>query len=132
VSGPQFFQTRMGQRFFEVTMPKIADELAHLNPSLRAIAAALQASKAQPPVADVAPRPPDAQAQPSASEVHQADADVMATLGHIARVHLGILTLKVRNRDSLDFHEVSVLSVTAALRAAYEAGVACGPSTTTH
>jgi len=28
--GPQFFQTRMGQKFYEVTAPKIATELARL------------------------------------------------------------------------------------------------------
>lgn len=40
----------------------------------------------------------------------------------IAKSHLGIETLVVRNRDSLDFHSVSVGSVEAALVAAFEAG----------
>jgi hypothetical protein len=40
----------------------------------------------------------------------------------IAREHLGIETLETRNRDSLDFHDVSVWGVRRALLAAYEAG----------
>lgn len=40
----------------------------------------------------------------------------------IAREALGIATLETRNMDALDFHEVSVGSVKAALRRAYEAG----------
>lgn len=43
-------------------------------------------------------------------------------LARIAREHLLIETLKTRNRDSLDFHDVSVHGVRAALLAAYEAG----------
>lgn len=41
----------------------------------------------------------------------------------IAREHLGIETLESRGRDSLDFHDVSVWGVKAALQAAYGAGV---------
>ena len=40
----------------------------------------------------------------------------------IAREHLFIETLADRNMDSLDFHEVSVRGVKAALDAAYRAG----------
>jgi hypothetical protein len=40
----------------------------------------------------------------------------------IAREHLGIQTLEERHSDSLDFHDVSVVGVKAALRAAYRAG----------
>ena len=35
---------------------------------------------------------------------------------------LGIETLETRNSDSLDFHDVSVWGVEAALKAAYELG----------
>ena len=45
------------------------------------------------------------------------------TLEQIAAQHLGIETLQTRKRDSLDFHEVSVWGLKAALEAAYEAGV---------
>jgi hypothetical protein len=31
INGPEFFRTAMGRRFFEATMPAIADELARLN-----------------------------------------------------------------------------------------------------
>ncbi len=40
----------------------------------------------------------------------------------IAKDKLGIETLKTRNSDSLDFHDVSVWGIQAALEAAYEAG----------
>lgn len=40
----------------------------------------------------------------------------------IAQRHLGIETLVTRNSDSLDFHDVAVWSIQAALEAAYEAG----------
>ena len=40
----------------------------------------------------------------------------------IASEHLFIETLEVRNSDRLDFHVVSVWCVTAAMRAAFEAG----------
>jgi hypothetical protein len=40
----------------------------------------------------------------------------------IAREHLGIETLRERKSDRLDFHDCGVLSIRAALVAAYEAG----------
>jgi hypothetical protein len=43
-------------------------------------------------------------------------------VGNIAKSFLGIQTLQVRNRDSLDFHDVGVASLEAALIAAYELG----------
>lgn len=51
-------------------------------------------------------------------------ADVAKLLEAIALQHLGIETLQTRGRDSLDFHEVGVASVRAALAAAFEAGKA--------
>ena len=46
----------------------------------------------------------------------------------IAREELLIETLEPRNRDALDFHDVSVRAVKAALERAYEAGRAtCEP-----
>jgi hypothetical protein len=44
------------------------------------------------------------------------------TLAEIAAKHLRLETLETRNSDSLDFHEVAVWSLEAALEAAYEAG----------
>ena len=47
-------------------------------------------------------------------------------LANIAREHLHIETLAERKSDRLDFHEVAVWSVKAALEAAYQAGIAAG------
>jgi len=41
----------------------------------------------------------------------------------IAREHLNIETLKPRRSDALDFHDVAVWQVVAALKAAFDAGV---------
>jgi len=41
--GPKFFETRMGQKFFERTVPRLVDELADLNTTLKVIADALTA-----------------------------------------------------------------------------------------
>ena len=46
------------------------------------------------------------------------------TLEDIANRELGVETLAVRNSDRLDFHDVAVWSLHAALKAAFEAGVA--------
>lgn len=43
-------------------------------------------------------------------------------LAEIARKALNIKTLDTRNSDGLDFHEVAVWEVKAALKAAFEAG----------
>ena len=37
-----FFRTRMGQRFYEATMPKLADQLERLNANIEALVAALR------------------------------------------------------------------------------------------
>ncbi len=44
------------------------------------------------------------------------------SLERIARAKLGIEALETRRSDELDFHEVAVWSIRAALEAAYEAG----------
>jgi hypothetical protein len=44
----------------------------------------------------------------------------------IARRHLHLVTLEARNSDALDFHDVSVSSVRAALVEAYKAGFDAG------
>lgn len=45
-----------------------------------------------------------------------------AAISAVAKDVLGIKTLEAQNRDSLDFHDLSVASIYAALAAAYEAG----------
>ncbi len=59
MSGPAFFQTRMGQRFFEVTIPKIADQLERLNTTLVEIGKALSESHTRTASPD-APTAPEA------------------------------------------------------------------------
>lgn len=44
-------------------------------------------------------------------------------LTQIARQHLDIETLETRKSDRLDFHEVAVWNLKAALEAAYRAGI---------
>ena len=46
------------------------------------------------------------------------------TLQEIARKHLRIETLETQKSDRLDFHDVAVWSIEAALKAAFEAGQA--------
>ncbi len=42
----------------------------------------------------------------------------------IAKQHLGLSTLETRRSDSLDFHDLAVWALRAALEAAYRAGLA--------
>lgn len=44
------------------------------------------------------------------------------TLEQIAKKTLGLETLETRNSDRLDFHDLNVASIKAALLAAYQAG----------
>ena len=46
------------------------------------------------------------------------------TLQEIARKHLHIETLETQKSDRLDFHDVAVWNIEAALKAAFEAGQA--------
>jgi hypothetical protein len=56
MAGDDFFKTRMGHRFYEATMPKIADELERLNTNIEALVAELR--RLSPPVRDQeAPQP---------------------------------------------------------------------------
>jgi hypothetical protein len=50
----------------------------------------------------------------------------MQRLEKIAWLKLGMVTLKTRNSDDLDFRNVSVWGVRAALAAAYKAGFEAG------
>lgn len=43
-------------------------------------------------------------------------------LAQIAQKHLGLETLEPRQSDALDFHDLAVWSIEAALQAAFEAG----------
>jgi hypothetical protein len=52
-------------------------------------------------------------------------------LQQIALDHLFVETLETRNSDSLDFHDVSVWAIKAALQAAFDAGKQAGSATHT-
>lgn len=52
-----------------------------------------------------------------------------ATLEKIAQQYLGLETLQERKADSLDFHDLAVWSIEAALLAAYQAGAAAAALT---
>ena len=54
MTGPEFFQTRMGQRFFEATAPKVAEQLERLNANLEALVEELriQREARSPPARD--------------------------------------------------------------------------------
>ena len=58
----------------------------------------------------------------SLAELHLAHKKEIAS--RVAKQHLRIQTLDSRGRDSLDFHEVSVASISDALMAAFDAGIA--------
>ncbi len=45
----EFYKTRMGQRFYESTMPKIAQELERLNRNLEALVAVLREHEGESP-----------------------------------------------------------------------------------
>ena len=49
---PEFFRTRMGQRFYEHTMPQLVAEIARLNQMLERLVAEL-ADEAKPRKSDV-------------------------------------------------------------------------------
>lgn len=49
-------------------------------------------------------------------------------LTQIAQQHLGLETLQTRHADRLDFHDLAVWNLRAALEAAFQAGVEAGAS----
>jgi len=49
-----------------------------------------------------------------------------AAVRHVARFHFHLTDLETRNLDALDFHSLPVWAIDAALRAAYDEGVAAG------
>jgi hypothetical protein len=61
-----FFRTRMGQRFYEATMPKIADQLERLNANIEALVAELR--KQQEGAVEPAPARTDASARDDSDE----------------------------------------------------------------
>ena len=109
MSGVPFFQTAMGKVFFEVTVPKIADELARLNKTLEPIAAAVQA---------LAARPPAEHAAGAAAAM-----GLQAALVQLARGHLPIDAVDPQT-EALGLPETIASALGIALRATCEVGVA--------
>ncbi len=101
----------MGHRFLEHTMPRLADELGQLRKALEAIVELARAGDAHvaPPLPGAVPR-----------------TAWNATLLQIAAKHLRIDSFEPQGSDRLDFRQVHVAGVGAALRAAYRAGIAAG------
>ncbi len=101
----------MGHRFFEHTMPRLADEIGQLRKALEAIVELARASDApaSAQLLDAVPRPA-----------------WKATLLQIAGKHLRIDSFEPQGADHLDFRQVHVAAVGAALQAAYRAGIAAG------
>lgn len=61
MSGPSFFQTHMGQDYYQVTMPRLVRELARLNDNLERLVAVAERLAGPPPAApdaDGAMQPP--------------------------------------------------------------------------
>jgi hypothetical protein len=56
MSGIEFFRTQMGHRFYEGTMPKIAEQLERLNDNLQALLVEVQKRRdGAPPTSTPAP-----------------------------------------------------------------------------
>src|ERR1044071_7995430 len=102
----------MGQVFFDVTMPRIADELGRVAASLAEIAKALSGLHARPAVPKAARPRPESAAAVAAPPLRS---EVMEVLARIAHKHLGIVTLEERMCDRLDFYDLGVTSIVAAL-----------------
>ncbi|WP_338869331.1 hypothetical protein [Myxococcus stipitatus] len=60
MSGPEFFQTYMGQDFYQVTMPSLVRELARLNDNVERLVAVAERLAGPPPSssASVSTSPP--------------------------------------------------------------------------
>ena len=59
MSGLDFWSTRMGQRFFEHTAPKVADQLERLNGNLEALVAELRLRREERASKETVSRPAD-------------------------------------------------------------------------
>lgn len=66
--------------------------------------------------------------KPRPTSTAKPDLALEETLERIARETLDIETLKTRNSDSLDFHDVAVWRLKEALNAAYAAGLSAASS----
>ncbi|WNZ60882.1 hypothetical protein QEG98_33925 [Myxococcus sp. MxC21-1] len=58
MSGPSFFQTYMGQRFYETTMPQFVRQLTRLNDNLERLVAVAEQHAGQKQPSSIEPVPP--------------------------------------------------------------------------
>ncbi len=58
MTGPDFFTTRMGARYYEHTMPKVADQLERLNANLEALVTELRLQREARAAATAKPKEP--------------------------------------------------------------------------
>lgn len=105
----EFARTPMGRRFFEATLPKLGEELGHLNTNLQQIATALQV---------LSSRPTAEHGSASAGE-----ASLEPVLAQLARAHLPIDAVESET-GGLGLHETIASALGIVLRAASQAGVA--------
>ncbi|MCP3105376.1 hypothetical protein LZ198_41590 [Myxococcus sp. K15C18031901] len=49
MSGPSFFQTHMGQRFYETTMPQLVRQLSRLNDNMERLVSVAERLAGTPP-----------------------------------------------------------------------------------
>jgi len=59
MTGLDFWATRIGQRFFEHTAPKVADQLERINANLEALVGELRLQRESRASKDAAPQPAD-------------------------------------------------------------------------
>ena len=120
----------MGQRYYEVTMPKIADQLERLNKAIEGIADGIRLVHRVPCGADAVPEagsPPDTQA--AAASAHAAPGARLAAFiedlaAGYARVFASGAARPMDN--SADVRSITAAALEAALRAAFRMGVAAG------
>jgi hypothetical protein len=116
MGGDDFFRTRMGARFFDVTVPKIADQLERLVKAFEAYVAELRRANDRAQAASAE----------SADRAALGDERWMTTLTTIAREQLSVETLEERGAEWLDVHDIKVEHLRKALGTAFRAGLAAG------
>jgi len=58
MTGPDFFQTIMGRRWYEITAPKIADQLERLNANVEALVTEMRLQREDRASREATPQPP--------------------------------------------------------------------------
>lgn len=120
----------MGQRYYDHTAPKIADQLERLNQTLAGITKGIESLGGAPcgsDAAPAAPSPPDPQV--AAASAHAAPGGRLAAfLEDLAAGYARVFAtgLSRPTSDSADGRPIAAAALEAALRAAFRMGVATG------